>query len=145
LAGVTAKEAVAAGLGQLGDVVAGGEHLGAGPGAQDHHPRLGLAKRVQRRDDLLDQSLAQRVAAALVVEGEGEGGDRVVGDLGQDVGHGSLLPGLLDPPGIVRDGGGRRERRAAVAQGSIEGRSFHRRPASASWRRLGRLSRRGER
>ena len=86
--GIVPAERVAARLGQLVDVVAGGEHLGAGWGAQDHHPRLDLAKALQRGDELLHEGMAQRVAPALVVEGDGGDG---VGQLGKDMGHEPLL------------------------------------------------------
>ena len=91
---VVPAERVAPGLGQLVDVVASGEDLGAGRGAQDHHPCLGLAEPLQRGDDLLDQGVAQRVAPALVVEGNGA--DRA-DQLGEDMGHGPLL-GQQHPP-----------------------------------------------
>ena len=86
--GIVPAERVAARLGQLVDVVAGGEHLGAGSGAQDHHPRLDLAEALQRGDELRHEGMAQRVAPALVVEGDGGDG---VGQLGKDMGHEPLL------------------------------------------------------
>src|SRR5204862_2450320 len=75
---------VATRLRQLGHVMPRREHLDALPRAEDDRSRLRFAERAQGRYRLFDQRMAERVAAALVVEGDGAD---ILPDLGGDVGH----------------------------------------------------------
>src|SRR6516162_1828365 len=81
---IVPAERVATRLRQLGHVMPRREHLDALPRAEDDRSQLRFAERAQSRDRLFDQRMAERVAAALVVEGDGAD---ILHDFSGDVGH----------------------------------------------------------